>query len=346
MLDGVKRLALLRENGPAYLSACLTNAEREYPVVPIYVATGPGPYPSHRAHHPAFYGCFDWHSSVNMHWAAVRLLRLFPELPEQDAARAALSSRLTPENLAVETEFYQRKEHRGIERPYGWGWLLKLQHELLTWNDRDAQAWAGAIQPLASHLAESLIEWLPKLSYAVRTGIHSNTAFALSLAYDYAELRAENGASELLTAINGRALYWFHEDRDWPAHYEPSGIDFLSPGLCEAELLSRILPPEEFPKWLGGFLPGLADEKPQSLFHPAGVTDPSDGHIAHLHGLNLSRAWAFTRIADRLPIRDPRSERMLLAAERHAEVSLPFVVGSDYMLEHWMASYATLLLSW
>lgn len=340
-----QRFALLRANASAFLATCLTNAEREYPHVPIYVATGPGPYPSHREQHPAFYGCFDWHSSVNMHWAAVRLLKLFSDLPEQPSARDALNSRFTPENMSVETEFFQRQEHRGIERPYGWGWLLKLQHDLLTWDNPDAQRWANAIQPLASHLALSLVEWLPKLSYAVRTGIHSNTAFALSLSYDYAELTARQGDPTLLEAINARALHWFQDDRDWPAHYEPSGIDFLSPGLCEAELISRILPQEKFSDWLCCFLPGLAGEKPSSLFHPAGVTDPSDGHIAHLHGLNLSRAWAFTRIADRLPTGDPRIGPMLAATERHATVSLPFVVGSDYMLEHWMASYATLLLS-
>jgi len=280
-----------------------------------------------------------------MHWAIVRLLHRFPDAVPDAEARATLDELLTDENIATEVRFFADPNHRTLERPYGWGWLLTLAHELATWDDPDAQRWARALSPLADRLTANLVAWLPVLTYPQRTGVHPNTAFALSRAYDYARLSAERGDDALLAAIWAAATRWFLADADYPARYEPSGADFLSPALVEAELMSRLLPPAEFPGWLDRFLPGTAESRPASLFQPAAVTDTTDGQIAHLHGLNLSRGWAFTRLADALPATDARVPPLLAAAERHAAAALPAVSGSDYNVEHWLAAYATLLLS-
>lgn len=344
-LDRQQRTAILRERAGEYVRVALANITREYPCMPYFIATGPGPYPTHRALHPAFYGCFDWHSCVEMHWAVVRLLRTFPDAVPAADARATLDALLTDDNIATEVRFFADPNHRTLERPYGWGWLLMLAHELETWDDPDAQRWARALAPLADLLTAHLVAWLPVLTYPQRTGVHPNTAFALSRAYDDAQRRAGRGDGALLNAIQPAAHRWFRDDADYPAHYEPSGADFLSPALAEAELMSRVLPATEFPDWLDRFLPGVAASRPTSLFQPAAVADATDGQIAHLHGLNLSRAWAFTRLADTLPAADARIPPLLAAAERHAAAALPAVTGSDYNVEHWLAAYATLLLS-
>ena len=339
------RFDMLRERADDYLAVSLRNIVREYPVFPIFIASGPGPYPTHREAHPAFFGCFDWHSCVELHWVIVRLLKLFPDLPGAAEARATLGELLTASNIATEFAFFADPNHRSIERPYGWGWLLTLQHELATWDDSDGRRWANAVEPLARHFGESLLEWIPRLTYPVRTGVHPNTAFALSRSFAYALHLDSLGDPRLRDTISERSAYWFRGDTDYPVRYEPSGSDFLSAGLCEAELMSLLLSSAELAEWLTTFLPGLAEEEPQSLFLPAEVSDPTDGQIAHLHGLNLSRAWALTRLAERLPEGDHRIEPMLTAARRHAEASLPQVAGSHYMVEHWLACYAVLLLS-
>ena len=342
--DREARRAILRERAAAYVRVALVNIEREYPHMPYFVAEGPEDYRTHRAFHPAFFGCFDWHSCVEMHWVVVRLLKQFPEAVPGDEARAVLGRLLTEEHLAVEAAFFGDPKHRTLERPYGWGWLLTLQHELVTWDDPDGRRWAAAVEQLAGVLTANLIEWLPKLTYPQRTGVHPNTAFGLSRSYDYALLRAERGDRALLEAIHEAANRWFVDDADYPADYEPSGADFLSAALSEAELMARVLEPDAFVGWLGRFLPGLAEERPAALFRPAIVSDSTDGQIGHLHGLNLSRAWAFVTLTERLPAGDGRIGPLLGAAERHADASLPFVAGSDYMVEHWLAAYAVLML--
>jgi hypothetical protein len=343
--DQQHRRAILRERAAEYVRVALVNITREYPNMPSFIAAGPGRYPTHRELHPAFYGCFDWHSCVEMQWVTVRLLRMFPDAVPAAAARATLSSLLTDENIATEVRVFSDPSYRSLERPYGWSWLLTLAHELATWDDPDARRWSTALTPLADLLSGNLVKWLPVLTYPQRTGVHPNTTFALSRSLDFATLRAAQGDDALLTAIHAAATRWFRDDTDYPAHYEPSGADFLSAALCEAELMSRLLLPAEFPTWLARFLPGLAERQPAALFRPATVSDSTDGQIGHLHGLNLSRAWAFTALAERLPAGDIRIAPMLAAAERHAAASLPQVAGSDYLVEHWLAAYATLLLS-
>jgi len=340
-LEQHERVALLEGRATEYIDVALANIVREYPHMPLFIATGPEAYRSHRELHPAFFGSFDWHSCVEMHWVVVRLLQRVPGLAIEDRARETLDALLTPEHLAREVVFFRDPNHRTLERPYGWGWLLTLWHEVATWEDADAARWADAIAPLADVLMELLLAWIPLLTYPQRIGMHANTAFGLSLAWDAARLRRP----ELLAEIAEAARRWFGADTDYPARYEPSGADFLSPALCEAELMTRVLPAEHLPGWLDAFLPGIATSAPETLFTPAVVSDQSDGQIAHLTGLNLSRAWAFTRLADALPAGDARIPALREAAERHAAASLPAVAGSDYMVEHWLAAYATLLLS-
>ncbi|MFL5758998.1 MAG: DUF2891 domain-containing protein [Thermomicrobiales bacterium] len=343
--DEAQRTAILRERAATYVQVALEGITREFPVMPFFIATGPGPYPTHRELHPAFYGCFDWHSCVEMHWVIVRLLRRFPNDVAAEQARATLDAHLTPENIGTEIAFYHDPNHRTLNRPYGWGWLLTLAHELETWENPDGQRWTAAVRPLADLLTTNLVAWLPVLTYPQRSGFHPNTAFSLSRCIDLARLRTAEGDSRLQSAIQDAMARWFWDDVDYPARYEPDGADFLSPALTEAELISRLVESTMFGDWLSQFLPGLSAGDPATLFEPAEVSDPTDGQIAHLHGLNLSRAWAFTTIAARLPPDDARTAPLLAAAERHAEASLPYVSGSTYMVEHWLAAYATLLLS-
>lgn len=342
--DKEARLELLRERAADYVRTALSCATRPYPVYAAFIPDDDTPLPLYREAHPAFYGSFDWHSCVEMHWVAARLLRLFPNDTPGEDARATLNSLLTKENLEAELAFFQEPNHGWWERPYGWGWFLTLAHELATWDDPDARRWYAAIEPLATFFEESLIAWLPKLTYSVRTGLHSNSAFSQSLTLNWARRRAEHGDRRLLDAIDRAAIGWFLHDVDYPAHYEPSGSDFLSAALTEAELMSKVLPEGRFVPWLDRFLPGLAQSQPTVLFEPATVSDNSDGGIAHLHGLNISRAWAMTAIAEKLPPGDPRIAPLLASAERQAHASLSQVVGSDYMVEHWLAVYAVLLL--
>ena len=338
------RAAMLRERAEGYVEVALTNVVRPYPVAVLFTEVEATPYRSHRELHPAFFGCFDWHSCVELHWVIVRLLRRFTDLPNADQARAQLRDLLTVANLQTELAFFMEPHHRGWERPYGWGWYLTLHQELAGWDDPDGRAWAEATEPLALHLRAALIEWLPKLTYPVRCGFHPNTAFALARSLPFARAQADGGDDRLLTLIQDRARSWFATDTDYPARYEPSGSDFLSAALTEAELMAAVLDPAAFDDWFSAFLPGLAERLPRQLLEPAVVSDVTDGHIAHLHGLNLYRSFGMWRVAEALPSGDARAEVLMESARVHAEASLPMVSGSDYMVEHWLAAYATLLL--
>lgn len=337
---------LLRANAAGYARVALTTIAREFPSDIHYLMTGPDDFPRRpRERTPVFYGSFDWHSCVEMHWLLVRLLRRAGEVVPQEEIRAALDARFTAEALAAEARFIAHPDNRTRQRPYGWGWALMLVHETATWDDPDARRWAANLAPLAEALAGCFLEWLPKATYPVRYGVHGNSAFGLSRALPSATERARAGDAALLEAITAAARRWYDGDSDYPGRWEPSGADFLSPALVEAELMTRILPPAEFVRWLDAFLPGFAAGEPAALFTPAVVSDSSDAYIAHLHGLNASRAWCWRRLAEELPDDDPRVERALAAAQRHAAAALPHVAGDDYMVEHWLACYAVLLLS-
>jgi hypothetical protein len=335
----------LEARAEAYARVALANIEREFPHSESVFQTEAAPVPRPRDLHPAFYGSLDWHSCVEMHWVLVRLLRLVPESVPQDEVRTALDTHLSAEAVSGETRFFSNADNRLSERPYGWAWALRLAAEVGAFEDEDARRWAANLQPLAEIFVKRFLEWLPKATYPFRAGLHGNTAFAFSLSLPFAQLRADAGDESFLAAIDDVAERWYGRDADYAAEWEPSDADFLSPALTEAELMSSLLPGSEFPGWLERFLPGIANSEPSTLFEPAVVSDPTDGYIAHLHGLNLSRAWCFRRLAAGLPESDPRGPVMLEAAERHAAASLDQAVGSDYAVEHWLPAYAVLYLS-
>jgi hypothetical protein len=315
----------------------LGHVQREYPNKLDHVLDGPADALGPRALHPIFYGSFDWHSCVHGYWTLATVLRLHPQMPEAEAIEGLFDEMFTPDKVAGEVEYLERASSRGFERPYGWAWLLKLQAELIA---HPSARWAETLQPLADAFAQRFQDFLPKAAYPVRAGVHSNTAFALRLGSDYA---AAAGDRALLDLFQAKARDWYFGDRDAQA-WEPSGDDFLSPTLIEAECLRRLLPPAEYRGWLRAFLPRIALGEPGTLFEPATVTDRSDGKIAHLDGLNLSRAWCWREIAAALPPSDPARDAAAKAADRHLSSALPHVEG-DYMGEHWLASFALLALT-
>jgi Protein of unknown function (DUF2891) len=331
----------LRAEADGYARLALENIAREFPSYVVSRMTEPGDFPHQpRLRNPVFFGSYDWHSCVEMHWVLVRLLRVAGDAVPATEIRNALHQQFDPGALRIEAEYMAR--HGNSERPYGWGWALTLMHELASWpGDPDAFVWAAAMKPLADALTANFLRWLPGATYPLRYGVHSNSAFGLSLALPY----ARDVRPELTAAITGAATRWYRGDTDYPAAWEPSGHDFLSPALAETELMASLLPTEEFGRWLGRFLPGIASREPVTLFTPAVVSDESDGQIAHLHGLNLSRAWCWRRLAESLPPEDPRVPVCLDASRVHADASLPYATGSDYMVSHWLAAYAVLLLS-
>ncbi len=316
-----------------FAALALKGIGKEYPNKMDHVMRDAGDVQSPRMLHPAFYGCFDWHSSVHGHWMLVHLLKVHPGLPEAPAIRAALRANLTKENLAVETAYLTQPGRASFERTYGWAWLLKLAEELHGWDDPDGREWSAGIIPLADAFVAKYLAFLPKQTYPIRTGVHPNTAFGLSFALDYA--RAVKHA-ELEKLIVSRARDYFGKDVNYPASWEPGGEDFLSPALMEADLMRRVLPAPEFREWFRRFLP----EMPPALLTPAVVADRADPKIVHLDGLNLSRAACLWNIARVIPESDPLRAVLTSAAERHAGASLPHVTSGDYAGEHWLASFA------
>jgi hypothetical protein len=288
---------------------------------------------------PAFYGCYDWHSAVHGHWLLARLARQLPAAPFAARARAALAQSLTPEHVAAEVT-YMAAEGRGtFERPYGLAWLLQLSAELHEWDDPQAKEWAAALEPLVQTALGRLRTWLPKLSHPIRTGEHNQTAFSLGLILDWARGAGDREAQGFFAA---RARELYLRDRACPLAYEPSGEDFLSPCLAEADLMRRILPPSDYATWLSSFLPQVRGE---GWLTPAVSTDPADGKLAHLDGLNLSRAWMLEGIAAGLPAGDGRQGGLRAAAAAHRDSGLAAVTGKHYEGGHWLGSFATYLMT-
>lgn len=314
---------------------------REYPNKITHELRGDGDIAPPRRLYPAFHGCFDWHSSVHGHWLLVRLLRTEADPAYAGEARAALERSLTVANIEGELATFRRGSET-FERPYGLAWLLQLAADLRQWEDPDARRWLAALEPLEREAGARLQRWLPKLTMPIRTGEHSQTAFAFGLVLDAARV---SGDRALEQAVVARVLEFHSADRDCPIGYEPSGQDFLSPCLAEADLMRRILAPREFARWLGRFLPGIPRRARGDWLVPGVVLDASDGKLAHLYGLNLSRAWMLEAIADALPARDRRIGALRAAAHRHADVALAAVGDAEYAGSHWLGSFATYLVT-
>jgi hypothetical protein len=333
---------LTRKQATEFARLALKGLAKEFPNKPEHVMTGPGDILGPRALHPAFYGSYDWHSAVHGHWMLARLLKQFPDVSSAREIRAVMSNHLTAQNLKAEAAYFGRKDSKSFERTYGWAWLLKLTEELHGWSDPEARTWATNLEPLADVIVVRYLDFLPKQTYPIRTGVHPNTAFGLSFAHDYAR---SVGHARLKALVEERASAYFLSDRQAPAQWEPSGADFFSPSLIEADLMRRVLPPLEFQRWFSRFLPGAATADPSALFEPAIVSDRTDPQLVHLDGLNLSRAWCMRAVASALPTGDPARAVLKKAAARHADAALAHVASGDYAGEHWLASFAVYLLS-
>ena len=313
-------------------------------------------YPSHISHtmdsdadaraphllNPAFYGCLDWHSDVHGHWMLVRLLRLFPDAPFAPAARLELARSFTAANIAGEMDYLKRADRASFERPYGLAWLLQLAAELREWNDPQARVWASVLRPLESEAASRVMSWVPKLHYPIRIGEHDQTAFSFGLIWDWAGVA---GDVQMRNVLMDAAQRFYLKDRNCPLHYEPSGEDFLSPCLAEADFMRRVQGPAAFGRWLSDFLPGIAHNADSAWLQPAVVTDRADPKLAHIDGLNLSRAWMLEGIAHGLAKDDRRTPVLQAIAARHRDAALPAVTGEHYEGGHWLGTFAVYLTS-
>jgi Protein of unknown function (DUF2891) len=329
-------MTVLAEIAEQYADTVIDAVRREYPNAPRHVMRHPDDRPTPREVHPAFYGCFDWHSAVEMHWALAALVRESPQAPFAAAARAVLDEHLTDTNLAAEARYLE--ENPGYERPYGWAWTLQLADDLAQWGADDAGAarWAASLRPLAEVIEAGFVAWLPRPAYPDRSGTHFNTAFALSRALPWARRRAREGGPALLDAIAAAALRWFGSDVGYHSRFEPSGADFLSPTLTEIVLMRDLLTPEAFADWYAGFLPD--GRLAENLLRPAVVDDGDDGQGAHLHGLNLYRAHALRLLAGT----SADGASLPEAAEAHWAAAAGAVASGNWMQEHWLAAYAVL----
>ena len=330
---------LTSETAAKFASLALSHVGREYPNKLDHVLLGEQDVKGPRALHPVFYGSFDWHSCVHGFWLLARLHRRFPELPQAPMIRALFGDRFTAANVQTEVEYAAHPSRAGFERPYGWAWMLMLAAELMRHRTAEGERWASAIAPLAAVFEQRFREFLPKATYPTRVGTHFNSAFSVALASEYARVTENESFRD---GLHDAAARWFSADVGCQA-WEPGGDDFLSSALMEAECMRRVLSAPRFEAWFDGFLPGVAHGKPASLFTPAHVSDRTDGKIAHLDGLNLSRAWCWRGIASGWEQEDERRAVVEDAVQRHLKASLPHVAG-DYAGEHWLATFALLAL--
>jgi hypothetical protein len=344
--------------------AAAVNADRTMAMDPAAAARFAGlalkclhaEYPNHISHtmdgdadarpphalNPTFYGCYDWHSDVHGHWLLVRLVRLLPDAPFAPMARAELARSFTAENIAGEVAYLQRADRASFERPYGLAWLLQLSAELRRWNDPQAREWANALRPLEAEAASRLKSWVPKLHYPIRIGEHDQTAFSFGLIWDWAGVA---GDAQMRGVLVDAARRFYLNDRRCPIDYEPSGEDFLSPCLGEADFMRRVLGPPAFGRWLSGFLPAIPQKANSTWLPPAVVTDRADPKLAHIDGLNLSRAWMLEGIAHGLEAGDRRVAVLQALATRYGQAALPAVTGEHYEGGHWLGTFAVYLTS-
>jgi len=331
-------LTLTREGASHFAALALKCAGQEYPNKLDHVMGSAAEVKGPQALHPAFFGCFDWHSAVHGHWLLVRMLESFPDLPEGAAIRSVLDAHLSPAAIGPELAYLDGPNRKSFERTYGWAWLLKLSADLKRSKLPEAPRWEAGLRPLAEAFAAKLGEFLPRQTYPIRTGVHPNTAYSLSLALDYADAA---GDAKLREVVKERALAYFAKDRGSPISWEPGGEDFLSPSLEEAALMSRLLPRKSFRPWLAAFLPKLMQGGP---LPPAIVSDRTDPKIVHLDGLNLSRARCLYELARALGAKDQISAHLRKLGDLHARASLPHIASGSYEGEHWLGTFAVHML--
>ena len=332
------QITLTKEQASSLVRLPLNCIQKKYPYKPEIVLNSDAESVPPFQLHPAFYGCFDWHSSVHGHWALVKFLKLFPGLPEKQEIIDKLKANLTTENIKKETEFFRIPNNSGFERTYGWAWLLKLEEELATWNVPEGKQLADILKPLADTIALKYLQFLPKLNHPIRVGEHTNTAFGMAFAWDFAK---QSGNRLLLNLIEQRARDYYLKDMDCPFTWEPGGFDFLSPCLAEADLMTRVLDDREFETWFSKFLPALHHQS--AVFTPAVVSDRTDPKLIHLDGLNFSRAWCLLHISEKLNQKNSVYFRTL--AEKHLQASLPWLASGEYGGEHWLVSFALYALT-
>jgi hypothetical protein len=326
----------------AFASLALNGITQEFPNKPANVMHSVADVRSPKQLHPAFYGNFDWHSSVHGHWILVRLLRLFPDSDVAAEIRATLMSQLTADLMIQEAAYFSEVRNRQFERMYGWAWLLQLARELHTWPDENAQEWRQNLRPLERVIVRRIKEYLPNLAFPIRVGTHTDSAFALAMELDYARTV---GDSELETLVISKAKQFYLNDKDYPAHYEPSGHDFFSSGFNEADLMRRVLEPTVYSEWLNGFLPGLSENTLGPMMVPVQVADVTDGHLVHLAGLDFSRAWTMAGIAAALPVDDSRHTVLSNSIPAHEAAGLKYVNSGHYEGDHWLATFAVYYLT-
>lgn len=315
---------------------------QEFPNKPSNVMTSREGVLSPKEMHPVFYGCFDWHSSLHGHWMLIHLLRHYPDTSVAKEIETKIDAQFTLEKLQKEAAYFQQKGNASFERMYGWAWALRLAAELRSWDDERAKRWAASFEPLEKEIVSLSKAYLPRLSWPIRTGVHPDTAFALSQCLDYARVVQDSAFEQLIVA---RAQDFYGEDRNYPVRFEPSGEDFFSAGLNEADLMRRVLSKEAFGTWLDEFFPGLANGDMGNLLTPAEVSDVTDGKLVHLAGLNFARAWTLQGIASALGVRDPRYKILTESATAHNQGGMRYVFSGHYEGEHWLATFAIYTVS-
>ncbi len=331
---------LTDEQVASFANLALKNIQTEYPNKPSNVVVDEASVRTPKSMHPAFYGCFDWHSSVHGHWMLIRLLKDYPGSSVDKEIRAKLAENLSAENLAGELSYFQEEQHKAFERTYGWAWYLRMVDELENWDDPQGKEWRKNMVGLEELLVQRTLDYLPKLSYPIRTGLHPDLGFGLGQILDYARTMKH---SELEAAIVKRAKDFYFNDVNYPTVYEPSGQDFFSSCLNEADLMRRVLDKEEFAKWFDKYLPALSTGDGGNLLKPVTVSDVTDGYIVHLAGLDLSRAWCMQGIASALPDSDPRVAILNKSAKAHAAMGFKYVFSGHYEGDHWLATFAIYL---
>lgn len=325
----------------AFARMALSNINREFPNKPSNVMQTIKDVRSPSEMHPVFYGCFDWHSAVHGHWMLVRLLKLYPKTEINSEIREKLNEQFTKEKLIQEARYFEEKHNKSFERMYGWAWYLRLVTELVGWDDKDGKIWRENLKPLEEIIVARTKDYLPKLTYPIRLGIHPDTAWGLGQTLDYAR---ETNDKELENLVTKRAKDYYMSDVNYPFAYEPSGEDFFSGGLNEADVMRRILSKGQFVEWFDKFCPAINNPSDfKKILQPIPVTDPTDGKLVHLAGLDLSRAWTLQSIANVYSESDLRKTTLLETAKAHAKVGYEYVFSGYYEGDHWLATFAIFL---